>query len=541
MLRLLLQALVVFGLAQSAWWSSARLLLPNDRAERSLVALVIGLALATIIPTIWGLLGLLSAYSMGFSALLVWASAYRWARPASLLQASERDADSPRPISLVLQIAAVLVLSVYFLPLLRSILEVPVRWDSLTYHLFLPAQWIQSATIENPAFPYPLSFVAHYPKHQELLLSSLMVVARNDLFAELGSLLLYPALGLAVRCLCVRLGASREAGFAAGLFVITIPAHFIPAAGAYAEGFLGVALISSLVFALAAIEPRSSESRRIEGFILCGLAIGLAAGTKYTALELGLLLVAMLGWGAWRLGVRGRELVRLLFAFLGVSVLSGGVWYGLNFAAHGNPFYPVPIGPLPGAHYLGLDWEGASILDRLGPLVRDGSLYAAWFSFSEERPWLPLIGFKLLPVLFLALYGAIALMRRRTSGATWMVLAFAILGLGYLRLPFWNVGWLPTQTRFAVPALCVGAALGFAALSMRGVSARILALLVVGGFVLDGPVLDLTTPDLAWDSSSGGFMVAGDSVTDRLWFGRLIAGIVFLGGVVLCLWRSQSI
>ncbi|MFP8874118.1 MAG: hypothetical protein VCB42_06235, partial [Myxococcota bacterium] len=496
MLRLVLQAVMVFALAQAAWWSSARLRLPEDRAERSLAALVILLALATAIPTLWGLVGWLSAYSMGFTSLFVWAVAYSWARPASRLWRPLRDADSPAPpIPLALQVAGVLALSVYFLPLTRSILEVPVRWDSLTYHLFLPAQWIESARIANAEFAYPLSFVAQYPKHQELFLTSLMAVARNDLFTEVGSLLLYPALGLAVRCLCVRLGASREAGFAAGLFVITIPAHFIPAAGAYAEGFLGVTLISSLVFALAAIDLRTATSRRLEGFILSGLAIGLAAGTKYVALELGIFLVGMLGWSAWRLGVRGGELRRLLFAFFATAVLSGGVWYALNLAAHGNPFYPVPFGPLPGAHYLGLDWQGASILDRLGPLVRDGHLYAAWFGFSDGRPWLPLIGFKLVPVMLLGLYGSFALMRRRVSGAGWIVLAFAVLALGYLRLPFWNVGWLATQTRFAVPALCVGAALGFAALSMRGVSARILALIVVGGFVLDGPVLDLTTPD----------------------------------------------
>ena len=468
MLWLILQAVTVFALAQSSWWISARLRIPNSLAERALAALMILLGMVTMIPTVWGLVGWLSVYSMISTIGIVWILSFAWARPTSSVQASSRRPSSPaEAIPLALQIAVVLVLSAYFIPLLRSILEVPVRWDSLTYHLFLPAQWMESLHVGNLEFPYPLNFVGHYPKHQELFLTSLMAVARNDVFSELGSLLLYPALGLAVGCLCLRLGSSNNAGLAAGLFAVTLPAHFNPAAGAYAEGFLAVTLVSGLVFALAAIDQAIDESRRFEAFLLCGLAVGLAVGTKYTALEFAVFLVVMLGWGIWRIGVRGGALLRMLSAFLAVSVLSGGVWYALNFAGHGNPFYPVPVGPLPGLDHLGLDW-GSSILDRLGPLVSSGELMRAWFGFSDERPGVPLIGLKLVPVALLALYGSFVLLRRRTMGAGWVVLALAVLVLGYLRLPFWNVGWLPTQTRFCrAGSLCWGGAGLLGALGSR--------------------------------------------------------------------------
>lgn len=537
---LILQVMVVAALAQSAWWISARLRVTKSLAERSLAALMLLLGLLTLIPMFWGLLGLLSDYSMIFTTGIVWMLSWVWARPASAIQAlARRSSSSTEAIPLLLQIAVVGVICVYLIPLLRTVFEVPVRWDSLTYHLFLPAQWIESQTVENLEFPYPLNFVGHYPKHQELLLTSLMVVARNDVFSELGSFLLYPTLALAVGCLCMRLGSSRNAGLAAGLFVLTLPAHLTPAAGAYADGFLAVTLVSSLVFGLAAIDHRLDEPRRWEALFLTGLAVGLAAGAKYTALEFGLFLLVMLAWMGWRQGMRGRELLPRLSFFLVISVLSGGVWYALNFAGHGNPFYPVPIGPLPGLHHLGLDW-GSSILDRLGPLVRSGDLMKAWFGFSQDRPGIPLMGLKLIPVTALAVYGAWALLRRRTAGAGWVVLGFAVLALGYLRLPFWNVGWLSTQTRFAIPALCVGAALGFSALSQRGASVGFLVLLVVVGFVLDAPVLDLTVPDLGWDSNAGQLMVAGSPVIDRLWVGRLLAMVVFGIGAGFCLLRSRS-
>ena len=68
-------------------------------------------------------------------------------------------------------------LAFYAPPFLRSVFEVPIRWATLTYHLFLPAKWIEAGRVFNPEMQYPLNFVAHYPKHQELLLTTTMAVA----------------------------------------------------------------------------------------------------------------------------------------------------------------------------------------------------------------------------------------------------------------------------------------------------------------------------------------------------------------------------
>ena len=58
MLWLILQAVTVFALAQSSWWISARLRIPDSAAERALAALLILLGMFTLIPTVWGLVGI---------------------------------------------------------------------------------------------------------------------------------------------------------------------------------------------------------------------------------------------------------------------------------------------------------------------------------------------------------------------------------------------------------------------------------------------------------------------------------------------------
>jgi len=548
-LRLLLQAAALVGLGQAAWWRSASARFVADRAERLLVAVVLFLLIVTLLPTILGLLGLFTAPAFGIGCAVIWVGAFVRARPTSLRWESPDTNAEALPRSL--RLAGAIALAFYVPSLLRSIFEVPVRWDSLTYHLFLPATWIVEARVFNPDMPYPLAWVAHYPKHHELFVASTMVVARNDLFVEIATLLLYLTSGLAVRCLCARLGASNAAAFAAGVFVVTIPAHLNPSSGAYAEGLLVTVMMAALVFALASMEAmrsRAEASVRMEAILACGLAIGLAAGTKYTALGLGVLLVVVLAVDAWRSDLRGAVLARTLGAFGVVAGISGGVWYALNVASHGNPFHPVPFGPFEGAHRFGLPWEGASILDRVGPLLRSGELLDVWLSRPDDRPWLPTLGWKSVPAIGLAAIGVFVLLRARVAGALGVSLAFAVLVVGYLRLPYWQPGWLVTQTRFAVPALCVGAALGFAALSRVGVPPRVLGVLVLIGLALDAPMLDLTLPDLAIGGASTGaapggetpgVVVAGRDVGTRLLAGRFVVASI-VGVAVIWVGRSAA-
>jgi len=532
-LRLGLQGAVLVGLGQAAWWSSALLRTPRDGAERLLAALVLLLGAMTMIPTLWGLMGLLSPFTLTLSAAVAWGAALVKARPASV---ALRAAPRPERLPLWLRTTGLVAACAYAAPLLRSLFEVPVRWDTLTYHLFLPARWIQSGHVSNPDFPYPLRLVGHYPKHQELFLTSATGVARNDLFAEVSTLVVYLSVALGVYGLVARLGGSRAAAFAAGAFALTLPAHFIPAAGAYAEGLLTLSVLAALVFGVASLDAARAGSARIEPWLLCGLALGLAVGTKYTALPLAALVGLALGLAA--LGGRGEVPARAFGAFFGAALASGGVWYALNTVSHGNPFHPVPLWPFATTSPTGMSWD-ANILNQLGRLIESGALLRKWLEWDAQHPWMPFVGWKLVPATALALYGAIALPRARVTGAWLVVGAFVVLWFGYLRAPYFRPEWLSTQTRLVPPAICVGLALGFAALSRHRIPTSAWVAIVLGGLALDVAMLDLRVPDLVWNERYGRFAFGWMSVPTRLAIGRVFVAALATGVVAVSLWTAR--
>ena len=197
-----------------------------------------------------------------------------------------------------------------------------------------------------------------------------------------------------------------------------------------------------------------------------------------------------------------------------------------------HPFYPRPLGPLPGAHHFGHPWDGASIVDQLVPLLRSGRLGDVWLFGADDQPWQATTGLKVVPLVGLIALGAVTLVRRRTPGAAWVIGAFAVLAWTYLALPYWNEPLLFTQTRFAMPALFTGAAIGFAGLSRLGVAPLWLAGLVAVGLALDMPRLDLSLPALAWDSATGGFRMADATLDDRLRAGRwLVTALMGAAGL----------
>lgn len=533
--RLLAQAVSLVALGFAAWWTSGLLRTPRDESERGLAALLLLLAAMTMLPAFWGVLGLLHPVTMAGSTAVLFGAAFAKAAPARRSQAAPPATGRMPPVLAALGWA---LCALALPPLLRAVFEVPIRWDTLTYHLFLPAMWIESGHVFNPDMAYPLKLVAHYPKHQELFLTTTMAVARADLFAELASFVVYLAGPWAVFCLAGRLGAGRSAAFAAGAFAWTLPAHFAPAAGAYAEGLLVFAIVAALVFLVAAlgeVDGRAAAHGSLEAWVLAGVATGLAVGTKYTALPFAAAALLGAALSTWRLP--RAEQARRLGVFLAAALALGGIWYAINLLGKGNPFYPVPLGPLPGVHRIGLPWEGSSILENMGSLVQSGALQKAWLDGHPKRPWMPTFGWKAVPSVLLGVVGAVVLVRARVRGAGVVVLAACALILAYLRAPYWQPGWLHTQTRLAVPALFVCIALGFAALGRARLPAAAWVAIVLGGLALDARHLDLLVPDLAWHAELGRFVVEGRGVPVRLARGRMLVAGVALVVFSLSWWR----
>ena len=272
-----------------------------------------------------------AGYAAGELLLLVVAAVVwqRRGRPLPALPAVSRNSLSEHPVLVFLAGAVVLALGYQAFLVLAT---PPNNWDSFAYHLARAAEWSQRGAVE------------YYPSHSEsvnapqpnasILTLHGFAFADRDTFAALPQLLAELACVVAVYGIAVRLGLSRAASAFAALLVATLPQVALQSVTTQNDLLTGSFLAAALYFALGRV--------RVE-FALAGLAIGLAMGTKATAvLALPLLLLA-----AILVHDRNEVLFGIVASFAGFALV-GGYGYVLNLAHTGRPLgEPYALGPLP--------------------------------------------------------------------------------------------------------------------------------------------------------------------------------------------------
>ncbi len=272
-----------------------------------------------------------TGYAVGELLLLVVAAIVwqRRGRPLPALPTASRRARAEHPI-LVFLVGAVFLAFAYQAYLVLA--TPPNNWDSFAYHLARAAEWNQRGAVE------------YYPSHSESVNapqpnSSMFTLhgfafAGRDTFAALPQLLAELACVVAVYGIAIRLGLSRSAAAFAALLVATLPQVALQSVTTQNDLLTASFLAAALYFTLG--------KTRVE-FALAGLAIGLAMGTKATAvLALPLLLLA-----AILVHDRREVLFGIVAAFAGFA-LFGSYGYVLNLAHTGRPLGdPFALGPLP--------------------------------------------------------------------------------------------------------------------------------------------------------------------------------------------------
>lgn len=499
------QMAMIALLGAAAWYGASAISRETCRWDEHLVvATILFLSIGVTLGAGLGVLDLLRPVPVFWSALLLFVFCWQTGHRMERLKSSSLRSDY-----LFLLRIGVLCAGILALPfLVRSLLIVPVDWDSLTYHLFKPVRWIQEGRILHPlGGAYPYHHLSFFPANNELIIALFMVILRNDLFAEIINLPLIALTGIVTSLLCRRIGGSEEAGWSAGLLVVTTPALLSWGATAYVEPMLNVSMLSALLFTIDALHAEAPQ--RWRAVILAGLAAGLAVGTKYSALPLAVFLGTVLLLLTLRQGAGWRGTLRIGVLWGGAMLLTGGLWYFLNTLATGNPFYPVPLGSLPAITHPPFPWEDASILSNLKALLSSGWLWEVWIGTPGTGPSRMAVGWKLFlfgPLILLGLGSLFGKGISQLQTGTYrdgmvrlLVLCTAcLLGYTYLILPFYkNLGWLQSNVRFLLPFICVGTAAGMAWLSRTGVAPRSLFLLVFGGMALDAQFLDLSLPGLS--------------------------------------------
>ena len=327
----------------------------------------------------------------------------------------------------------VVVLMVILLATLFATLAPPSSMDALVYHLRVPREFAGTGTWNR------LDVVQSFqPMYVEMLFGEGLVVGGGVVAA-----LVHWVLGLGAVAAAAAWGRrlGGDAVWAAVIFCAT-GLYVWESTSAFID--LGLALFSALAF---------WWSTETEGdwlpAILGGTFAGLAAGSKFTGLIVGLFAggasVAVV-WPDWRRGLRR------LVVIGGLAMLIALPWYVRNALLTGNPIYPLAN------RLFGKPWVAFSTVpygygnDLLHLLSSPFDLLARGQVFDQ--------GWSIGPALLALVPVGVA---ARKSRLTWILLA--ALGL------WWLVWYFSSpQTRLLLPVLPMAA--GLASVGLRVIRDR---------------------------------------------------------------------
>ena len=328
-------------LALAAWLvaDAARRLAPRvlpaaaGRAEELLRMLLVAVLMAVSAAAVLGLAGVL--YAVAILVLYVYFF-QRLPTPVTV--------EGGAPVPPEIRWPAALTLLLLAADLLAYLPASPVDWDAATYHLYLPARWLQEGRLFHMPTPFGDNAAAFAPQNGALYFAWQMALTGRDAVVNISQLLCLAFLGLALYRACRLLGTDRGP---AALAALTLP-WLAPVRrwtySANVDVFMVAFAFGALYWAL--LYRRKPERPTA---VAAGLAAGLAAGTKTLGLPLAAVQALPLAWTA----VRSRRLADL-GAFLGCALIGGGWWYLFNFWRYANPLFPVEVslGPvkLPGAY-----------------------------------------------------------------------------------------------------------------------------------------------------------------------------------------------
>lgn len=458
-----LTGLISLGLAGAftaftAFRLRARLLPGYTGAPGRLVEVVAAVGLLVVGSELLGLVGLLKPLPLlpllGVCALVAWL----WLMPEPV---GPNDPVPPSPpVSIWAQVLAALVAFVVFAQWATftsyNLDHGITNFDSVWYHMPFAAEIARSASVTGFFHPETVFTNWFYPQNSELFHAISMVLTGRDFFSVFINL---GWLGVALLAgWCVGRPFNRPHLTMVGVAIL-LATHtlVVREPGTGKNDIMAVALVLA---AVAIMLNRSSTGNDPRGRVspdwamaAGGLAIGLAAGTKVTALAPAFLFTCAVIFST----VRGKRL-RALVVFLVPAMAGGGWWYLRNLFAAGNPLPQVTsIGPidLSGPVRLQVGRPDFSVAHYLTDTTVWREYFAPGLNQGFGEVWPVLLGLVLIG-LFLVIYNGPGRLTR-THGA---VALFAIVA--YLVTPLGAAGPEGSPTAFAINLRFLIPALGLA-------------------------------------------------------------------------------
>jgi hypothetical protein len=229
----------------------------------------------------------------------------------------------------------------------------PHPYDVLTYHLQIPRQWFDAGRIQ----PLNENVFSYFPAQAEVLDLAAMELMHGPynamyvtqflslLEAGLMVWMVYGGIGTLARARGAPPDRADAAATVAAVAAAAIPWVAMLASVAYVESLMLLEVAGATLWAALATRERSISLQRS---LLAGALAGLACGTKYTAVPMTLVPLAMALAGATLIRRHSAEIdwprliaTPLALMLCGLFVFSP--WLIRNAAWNGNPVYPLAM------------------------------------------------------------------------------------------------------------------------------------------------------------------------------------------------------
>ncbi len=291
-------------------------------------------------------------------------------------------------------------------------------YDSLVYHLALPAAYIQAR--HWVALPHLI--YSAFPQTLEMLWTLALLVG-NDIVANLLAWSMEAALFISILAFSKRF-LDLSVGLIATAWLALMPALMLLSSGGYID--VGLALFSFMAFYTACLWTTTAS----RSLLLCaGLFAGWAIGTKYIGALPAALTTIYLVRHAAKYQERS-EWPRSAALFLGAVLLTAGPWGLKNILYVGNPVFPFfrhwgiqTLNPwvkeAAGGYFAGITEYYSRSWFELPAVIWDAAVNGIGFGRGidvlGDFGWIPLLGF--LPALWLC---------RKWPPKIWILLVFSL-------------------------------------------------------------------------------------------------------------------
>ena len=247
---------------------------------------------------------------------------------------------------------------------LGGMVSPPLTWDTLTYHAFKPAEWVQYGFKVRTMAPDQWGYLAFFPDAAEVPGAWSMLFLHGDLGLPFVGIALWAACGFAVYALARLLQATRNQAFRAGMLVAFLPALLSEMVSGYSDMFVLLAILA-LGFAMVLLLRHRGRAEAV----LMGGTAGLAACAKFSGLPLALMAAGIAfvpPAPSWKL-----SRLRFLLWSGAAALLMAGPHYLRNWVERGSPLYPFSVS------------LGSWVLSAGNPQLR--ALYAGELGISDPR------------------------------------------------------------------------------------------------------------------------------------------------------------